>query len=166
VLVAQPATDGASWLWTIAPRATSIAQLLASRDRTERAELLASYGAAVADALKVQASHPVRLDLGPRSFGVRHGVVRYLGEILPGDAAGVDAGRALDEALASLVAASDDVEPAVAALESALASRLSKDERAKLARAATWEDPASLPPHLLEAQRRIADALERGRKAA
>jgi hypothetical protein len=158
VLVVQPESD-ASWLWTILPRVPSVVDLV-TRDRAEPGALLGRFGAALAEALKLQASLGLTLDLSPRAFGLRNGALRYLGDVA-GDAAGRDVGSALVESFAALVALGVEIDAAVAALESAIAARLSHEERAALARASTW--PTA--PAFDAARARIERALRRGEAA-
>jgi signal recognition particle receptor subunit beta len=166
VLVAQPAPDGSSWLWTIQPKMPTVSELASERDRTDAAatKLLATFGGALADALHVEAKHAVVLDLSLRSFGVQHGLIRYVGEL--GSAEPRDVGRALGEALAALAGRFDDLEPAVVAFEAAIAAKLPAEELVKLAGPATWSTGADAPPAARGAHRRMEAALLRGRTAA
>ncbi len=168
VLVVQPAGSDASWLWTILPRLPSLASLAASRETPDvaRRALLASFGVALVDALKVEATHGMALDLSPLSFGVRLGVVRYLGMVAIGDPGGRDVGSALAAAFDALAPLGDDFEPAVVALESGIATKLSGEEVAKLARGASWSDRAERSTQLRDACARIRDAFNRVWKAA
>jgi signal recognition particle receptor subunit beta len=171
VLVAQPAADGSTWLWTIVPRMPTIERLVGSRDPSELppATVLAAFGGALADALKAQASHGAALVLSPSLFGMRHGLVRYVGEpganwIGAAEGARRDVGRALLASLSTLASLCSDIEPAVAALESAIGARLSSEERATLAQTATWQPPG--PAVAGNVAERLAEALSRGRRAA
>lgn len=167
VLVAQPSGDDSSWLWTVLPRMPSVAQLVAEKDPVPpRRSLLAAFGAALVDALKVEAQHGVHLDLSPSSFGVRQGVVRYAGAMQSSAEGARDARQALVEALLALADACDDLEPTVASFESALAARLSAEEVAKLARGESWRDVGDLPDGVRAARARILRALEGGPRAA
>ena len=70
------------------------------------------------------------------------------------------------DALIALAEASDDLEPAVTAIEAAIV-QLSTDDRAKLSRAAVPSPPMSPPPAALRAAcLRIDEAFKRGRQAA
>jgi len=166
VLVAQPEDDGASWLWTIAPLIAPVTELVAGDHvEAQRAPVLTAYGAALADALKVEAHYGTLLDLSPSAFGVVQGAVRYIGTV--GGEAGRDVGQAVMRALEALArVAGGDIEPAIVALEGAIPSRLTSEELAKLARTTEWREPASLGASLDAARKRIAAAFERGRKAA
>jgi len=106
------------------------------------------------------------LDLSARSFGIHHGEVRYVGEMTSGEGPRRDVGRALETALFELATACDEIEPAVGTLESAILARLTADEIERLAASTTWSDPSSVPDALRDAQRRIATAFDRGRRAA
>jgi signal recognition particle receptor subunit beta len=166
VLVAQPARDDSSWLWTVLPRMPTVADLVASRDAAAppRGTVLAAYGGALADALRAAALHGLSIDLAPASFGVRHGLVRYAGDLAAADASR-NLARQLLDALAA-VASVCDVEAAVGSFEAALASRLGADDLAKIAQATPWRDLPSVPEALRPLRLRVEKAVGRGRKAA
>ncbi len=168
VLVAQPAGDDSTWLWTILPRMSTVAELMASDDRGElpRNTLLAAFGSALVDALRLEVLHGMALDLSPRSFGLRQGAVRYLGEVATGEATGRDVRRSVVGALLVLAESCDDLEPAITAIESAIAAKFSLDDLAKVARSAMQSEPISAPVALRDGILRIEQAFKRGRKAA
>lgn len=167
VLVAQPAGDDSSWLWTILPRMPTITRLVASGERGEmpRSTLLAAFGVALVDAMKVEATHGLALDLSPLSFGLRQGAVRYVGEVRVREG-GRDAPRAVLDALVALAESCDDLEPAVAAIEGAISGKLSPADLARLAPSAWHSGPPALSAAIRDASVRIDHAFERGRKAA
>jgi signal recognition particle receptor subunit beta len=166
VLVVQPARE-ASWLWTILPRLPTVAELVASCERGEpRTTLLAAFGSALGAALKLQASQGIALDLAPQSFGVRHGALRYVGDVAPLDGHARDVGRALVDAFASLEGLGAELDPAVLALETAVAAKLSPDEAMRLAHTFTSRDVASLSAALGGAWSRVRRALRRDGQAA
>ena len=80
VLVAQPSADGC-WIWRVQPDLPSVDDLLATRGA--KAELLAGYGAAAVDALRISLRHGFSIEIAPRSFGIQNGAIRYIGELSP-----------------------------------------------------------------------------------
>ncbi len=172
VLVAQPADDAVTWLWTLLPSLPSVADLLAAGDGRRGGEgaLLTAFGAALGDALRVEATCGCLLDLSPGAFGLRHGVVRYIGSVPDGRSRYGEpvrsAASALLASLEALAALTDDIEPALVSLESGLASKLTLDERGALARLLTWPDLASVPPVLRAFPARVDEVLRRGQRAA
>jgi signal recognition particle receptor subunit beta len=166
VLVVQP-TREASWLWTILPRLPTVAELVASHDRGEpRTTLLAAFGSALGAALKLQVSQGIALDLAPQSFGVRHGALRYVGDVASIDGHARDVGKSLVDAFESLEALGAELEPAVLALETALAAKLSPDEATRLAHACASRDVTSLSVTIGGAWSRVRRALRRDGQAA
>ncbi len=77
-LVAQSSPDGC-WIWRVQPDLPSVDDLLATRGA--RAEVLSAYGVAVVDALRISLRHAFAIDIAPRSFGIQHGTLRYIGEL-------------------------------------------------------------------------------------
>jgi hypothetical protein len=75
VLVAQPASDGAWWIWASAPRAPTVQDVLAA-GTPEPSAVAEAYGAALVDALAVSLRHGLRLDLGPSSYTLEGEVIR------------------------------------------------------------------------------------------
>jgi hypothetical protein len=173
VLVAQPTGDESSWLWLVLPRIPTVVELLASPDRADlpRAGTLSVYGTALADALKVEAVHGTPFDLSPKNFGIRQGAARYLADFAPNEGGPRGAGQMVVAAFVELAEACPmitDFEPAVAALESGLLTRLTPDERGKLAWSMKGEalDIAALPANLRASAGRLEEAFHRGWKAA
>lgn len=78
VLVAQSSSEGC-WIWRIQPDLPSVDDLLATRGA--RADVLAAYGVAVVDALRISLRHAFAIDIAPKSFGIQHGTLRYIGEL-------------------------------------------------------------------------------------
>jgi hypothetical protein len=146
----------------------TVAQLVESRDQdaAARSELLAAFGAALADAMKVELLHGVALDLSARSFGMRQGFMRYLGTVVHVPPPDHDAAGALLESLAALAPVAGDLEPLLAALESAVATKLSSDELARLAQSPAWVPSESARDGLLDVRARLEGAFKRGQKAA
>lgn len=131
VLVAQPAVDGASWLWMISPCIDSIPDWLAA-DARPRSEAL---GAALADAAVVSIRHRLALCPSIHEFGAQNGRIRYAGSL---SSAASDGGVvvALDLLVGSaedVATLGHDVEPFIDAVTRRLRSRLTSDELALLA---------------------------------
>jgi hypothetical protein len=169
VLVAQSSADGSTWLWTVRPQMPTVSALLAAPEAVPvRRRVVAAFGAALVDGLKIEALHGIALDLSPAAFGMRDGVVRYCGELRPTDPERQTA-SALTDALMGLYAACDDLGPAVEAFESAIAARLTAEEARKVSEAG-WKTGWSPRPDMPEALRmtclRLEEALQRRRQAA
>ncbi|MDB4943205.1 MAG: gliding motility protein MglA [Labilithrix sp.] len=128
VLVAQPAPDGACWIWTVRPEVPTVARLLEARAMTP--ELLAAYGMAVVETLRVALRNGFGVELGVRSFGVQEGALRYLGErlALPTDAA--DLSSSVVAAASAIERSGADAAPFLSAFERSLSKRLTPEERA------------------------------------
>ena len=97
VLVAQPADDGACWIWTVRPEVPLLADLLARGEAPPG--LLAAYGEAFVAAVRVARRHGYSVDLTPTSFGPQGGQIRYLGEITPSPLRAEDVQAALSKAV-------------------------------------------------------------------
>jgi signal recognition particle receptor subunit beta len=162
VLVAQPAGDETSWLWTILPRMPTVAQLAASDETT----VLTAYGVALVDAVKVEATCSVILDLLPGSFGLRHGAVRYLGHVAARGSSGRDARGALRTALDALAKVARELEPAIVAIEEAIGTKLDPEELARLSRSVHDSERPGSTDGLRAAFARIDEAFERAGRAA
>lgn len=78
VLVAQSSADGC-FIWRVQPDLPSVDDLLATRGA--KADLLSAYGVAVVDALRISLRHGFAIDISPKSFGLQHGALRYIGEL-------------------------------------------------------------------------------------
>ncbi len=171
VLVAQPSGAATTWLWTILPQLPTVAELLAAGTQApgDAHDLLGSYGTALVETLELELANGGPLDLSPHGFGVRDGGLCYVGALNArdlGDQRPRDLGRALEDALVSLSLVCDDLEPAVSAIEAALVASLSSGELAKLADAATFREPTTLPVAVRAARSRLEELLARGRRAA
>ncbi|HTJ80406.1 MAG TPA: hypothetical protein VL400_01750, partial [Polyangiaceae bacterium] len=77
VLVAQPASDGAWWIWVSTPHATTVQDALAA-GTLDPSGVAEQYGAAVVDALSVSVRHGLRLDLAPSSFTLAGETIRHV----------------------------------------------------------------------------------------
>jgi signal recognition particle receptor subunit beta len=131
VLVAQPASDGACWIWTVRPNIPTIAQLLARRAAGR--ELLAAYGVAVVEALRTALRRGVSLDLSPSSFGVQQGVMRYVGDVAAEPPTATAISTAIFGAASTIEAAGADIGAFLDAFERERERRLTAEERARTA---------------------------------
>jgi signal recognition particle receptor subunit beta len=123
VLVVQPASDGASWLWTVTPVVEPIQAWLDGDPR--RLEI---FAAAVVQAVVVSTRHRIALAPTIGAFGVQHGNVRYKGA-LEAAAATNDSGAVLLQRVASeLAALGHDLETFTLAIERELSRRLEPRE--------------------------------------
>lgn len=129
VLVAQPTDDGACWIWTVRPDLPSVDSALRAPGLS--ADLLVTYAAAVVDALRSALRHQFSVDLGPKSFGLQGGVLRYLGDVTekPADAAALSS--SLFAAVETIERASADVNAFLDAFERGLQRTLTREERAR-----------------------------------
>lgn len=130
VLVAQPASDGACWIWTVRPDVTTIDRMLGSG--TASREILASYGVAVVEALRTSLRHALSVDLSPASFGVQQGVLRYVGELLPEAPSAETLSASIFAAVAAIECAGAEVRTFLDAFERELQRQLTSEERARL----------------------------------
>lgn len=79
VLVVSEAADGATWIWTVMRALATIEDSLDQSN--QRRALVRAYAEAVADAIAVTIKRGIRLNLGPRSFGLDAGAARYIGDL-------------------------------------------------------------------------------------
>lgn len=158
VLVAQPAEGDAWWLWCIDTQLTTVAEVLARRGESDRA-ILEAYAVGVVDALRASLRHGFTLDLGPTSFGVHGGVVRYVGDVrsvAPTEAA-------LSGAMTAAAAALDAFDSAASTFLDAfgreLRRRLTGDEVARTA-AALRSSGRGMSPASARLEALLAPAVE------
>ncbi len=97
---------------------------------------------------------------------MRQGFMRYLGTVVHVPPPDHDAAGAQLESLAALAPVAGDLEPLLAALESAVATKLSSDELARLAQSPAWVPSESARDGLLDVRARLEGAFKRGQKAA
>lgn len=76
VLVVQPADDGSSWLWTVAPKIHGVKSWLDDARLPALAE-------AVVSAVQISRRHGIGFEPSLDAFGVQQGSVRYRGPIDP-----------------------------------------------------------------------------------
>ena len=155
VLVVQPAGDGASWLWTVAPSIASVEAWLESDDVRTRIETLAE---AVVQAVLVSQRNEIAFEPTLGAFGVQQGNIRYTGAFVDG----ARSGTGLVHAVASeLEAMGRDVELFASAALRALVRRL---EPAELCAFAREELPTTgsetVRALLLEALERVSSRTE------
>lgn len=160
VLVAQPASDGAWWIWVSASRAPTVQEALAG-GTSEPGVVAEAYGAAVVDALVVCLRHGLRLDFGPSSFTLTGETIRHI--------ATFGSGRSEQDELdstAGFCAALSAVETAgaldafIGGFERAAQRKLTPEEIARITNGspARPSAPASLPSRLSDALARVAAA--------
>lgn len=152
VLVAQPARDGAWWIWTIMPALPSVADQLAGRPEDATA-ILEAYGVAVVDVLRACLRHAFSADLGPTSFGWKSGAIRYVGEIDATPPSEASLSTAMHAATFAVEDAGGDVGVFLEAFERALRRQLTPEELARAALAIRAQPTSEAPPSsaLLEA---------------
>ncbi len=129
VLVAQSADDGACWIWTVRPDVATVESSL--RRAGQASELLSSYGSAVVDALRSALRHNFSVDLSPRSFGVHHGLLRYLGEVVAHPQTAATLSASMFAAVRDIEHAGADVHAFLDSFERALQRSLTPEERAR-----------------------------------
>ncbi len=82
VLSLRPATDGAVWLWTVAPLVTTLRGEMASADRDDEEDRLgaslARFATATVDSLLLAREHGLLLDIHPGNFAEVDGQIVYL----------------------------------------------------------------------------------------
>ncbi len=130
VLVAQSASDGGCWLWSVKPEIPTLASELGNKRRSHR-ETTAAYGRAVVDALRASLRHGFSVELSPRDFGLQLEVVRYIGDISSEAPSAESLSASVFGAVDALVHADADVSAFLEAFEDELKNRLTPDERAR-----------------------------------
>jgi hypothetical protein len=127
VLTAQPAADGALWLWTLTTTMSTLVELDASAETAERLAIRRRYVIALVDAVGVWLRHGFALRLDPSSFGMSEGTVRYLGPL--GGAADEEAlGAAVNGAIVAVTRLGWDERAFLASFEQELHARLTREE--------------------------------------
>ncbi len=128
VVVAQSASDGAWWIWTVRARLPTVAEVLVegALDVAARRRLLDAFGASLAEALRTGTDHDFCLELSADAFGVDGERLRYVGDVGLEAPAG-DAGAQVSAALAWLDGSADR-EAVLGAFERALRRQLSMSQ--------------------------------------
>lgn len=121
LLVVQPSSDGASWLWTVSPRVEPIREWLDGQESRRRLELLAS---AIAQAISVSVHHDLALQPTLRAFGAESDNVRYVGLLGPSGGSKRAAMLLLDGVSSDLASMGHDAESFIASIERELPRRL------------------------------------------
>jgi len=134
VVVLHAASDGAQWLWTIAPHLTTILAEMTTATIDRARDLLGAYATAVVDAIRIGLRHGIRLGTGPRCFGLHQGAIRYIGGFSgkAEDGSAVTSLDAIIDAATALEEARVDVGAFLDAAELALARRLGNEELSRL----------------------------------
>jgi hypothetical protein len=131
VLVAQSASDGSCWIWTVVPKMPSVQAWLASKKGdafSEVAPMLEGYGVALAIAVAASLRHGIVLDVDPRSFSVQNGRIRYTGELGASSKDQEELPRSVMSAIGTLAEIDVDVAAVLDAFEREFKRRLSHEE--------------------------------------
>ncbi len=126
VLVAQTASDGACWLWTVEldlPRLDAHLQTNAARD------IVAQYGAAAVELLRASIRHGFTASFEPRNFGLENGSLRYVGDIVSEQPAEGTLSRSMFAAVEKLERLGADAHVLIDALESELGKTTVREAR-------------------------------------
>ncbi len=129
VLVAQPASDGACWIWTVRPELPTVARLLRAGDA--RRDLLEGYGAAVVEVLRASLRHGFSSELTPNAFGLQQGDMRYVGDHASDSPSATSLSVSIFSAVDAVAEADADVGAFLDAFERALQRRLTPEERVR-----------------------------------
>lgn len=164
VLVVQPASDGASWLWTVMPALETLDVWLGQGDLRPRVE---AFAGALVEAAVVSVRRHLAFAPAVRGFGVQHGRVRYCGPIGVGDAEGGAAARLIHGVACEFPGGVQGSEIFAATVERELLRRLEPHEVQLIASATIpRRAEAGMAQELLgEAMSRLA-ATPRGPEAA
>ena len=129
VLVAQPARDGALWLWTIQPVVPMLAEAVASApDR--QPNVVRDYAVAIADVVRTCLRNDMTVSLDPESFGVSDGTIRYVGDIAATSSI-TSLGSAMLDAMSSATRLGWDAAGFIEIIDEELRSRLTSEEMAR-----------------------------------
>jgi hypothetical protein len=110
VLVLQPSSNDASWLWGVAPILPTVVQRLEEAPE-EQESVLRRFGRGIVEALRIAFRHNVFLDGAPTSFGEAEGVLRYVGEVESVDEITRRPIRILESATSGLSSFALDIQP-------------------------------------------------------
>ncbi|NUP06587.1 MAG: GTPase domain-containing protein [Polyangiaceae bacterium] len=129
VLIAQPAEDGACWLWTVRPKLKTLSSALQAG--TASSDLVASFGSAVVDGIRSSLRHGFTLSLCPDRFGIQQGMIRYIGELSSEAPTTHEVTSAVFASVEALERAGADASVFLDAFERELSRKLTADERAR-----------------------------------
>ncbi|MFO0676224.1 MAG: ADP-ribosylation factor-like protein [Polyangiaceae bacterium] len=156
VLVAQPAADGACWIWTVRPELPSVERILA--EGSPPSDLVSNYGVAVVEALRTALRNGFSVDLSPRSFGVERGTLRYVRELSHGEARSEELTASMLVAVDAIERAGADVGLFLEAFENTLKVRVTREE---LARSVVLPPPSNAEGHDGTAEARLYAVIAR-----
>lgn len=154
VLVAQPASDGSCWIWTVRTDLPTVDRVLRTGAGTPR--LLASYGVAIVEALRMSLRHGLSIDLSAASFGVQNDALRYLGELSPEPPTAASLSASIFASIEAIERSGAEVGAFLEAFERALQRQLTVEERTRAAVSMSDPPPSSEVSRRMAGQRLFA----------